>query len=116
MDKNPIPIEESVKHFYITCTEKNFIIQLLAHLRENFTLLDIPDYNRLYNETLDFLFRDAVEHHYFDKNTRASSYALFEICADGYNKRNAEKLSEDIMNDFLNERRQVWNGINNCET
>ena len=111
MNKEPILIEKSVASFKITCSTEKFIMQLLACLRENFTLLDDPDYNRLYNETLDFLFRYAVEFLGFDKNTRVSSRILFELLADGYNVRSNEKISTDMLSDFLNERRIAWKNV-----
>lgn len=113
MNEKPILIEDSVEYFNPTYDRKKFIVQLLARLRESFTLLDDHDYKRLYDEILDFLFRDAVTFLEFDENTRVSSYVLFELCADGYNTRNIEKISIDILSDFLNERRRVWENMSN---
>ena len=80
-------------------------------LREHKELLEQPDYKRLYDEALDFLFRHAVEFCGWKKDKRERGYGWIELLADLNNSHddNSKKYSIETVDSFLAERRKIWN-------
>ncbi len=76
-------------------------------------LLHLPDYQRLYDEALDFLFRQAVKSVGWDAGRREWGYGWLEFLADLDNKHaekfNTEKFPIETVDSFLAARRKAWN-------
>ena len=106
-----VPIEitaDSMEHLGSDCYH---IRHIFNALREHKELLDQPDYKRLYDEALDFLFRHAVECCGWSKDRREWGYGWLEFLADLNNSHddNTKKYSKEAVDSFLAERRKNWN-------
>ncbi len=106
-----IPIEltaDSIEHLGSTFYHIRCIFNVL---REHQELLEQPDYKRLYNEAIDFLFRHAVKSCGWDKNKREWGYHWLELLADLNNSHydNTKKYTIETVDSFLAERRKIWN-------
>jgi hypothetical protein len=106
-----IPIEltaDSIEHLG---SNYYYIRHIFNALREHNELLEHPDYQRLYDEAQDYLFRHAVEYCGWNKDRREWGYGWIEFLADFNNSgnNNIEKYSIETVDSFLAERRKVWN-------
>ncbi|MBE6548781.1 MAG: hypothetical protein E7667_07945 [Ruminococcaceae bacterium] len=87
-----------------------YLIHIFNALREHKELLESPDYQRLYDEARDFLFRYAVEFCGWHENEREWGYHMIERIADLSNSCNkdTERYSVETLASLLAERRKVW--------
>lgn len=106
-----IPIELTADTIEHLGSDYYYIRHIFSVLRENKELLENPDYQRLYDEAKDFLFRHAVESCGWNKDKRDWGYEWIEFLADLSNSHedNTEKYSIETVDSFLAERRKIWN-------
>ena len=87
-----------------------YIRHIFNFLREHRELLENPDYKRLYDEAIDYLFRRGVEHSGWEESKRERGYNILELLADLSNsKGDTEKYSKEAVDSFLAERKRTWN-------
>ena len=113
MMSNTTPItEESILAFnHGWWNPVYFIKHMLCYLREHMHLLKDPDYQLLYDELLDYLFRDAAQRYGWTENERRRTEYL-ELLADLQNKygdRDFERFPSVLVEDYLEHRRHIWN-------
>lgn len=87
-----------------------FAMHSFVYLREHKTLLEKPDYCRLYEELLEFLIEGAVERCAWQKSD-ASNRADMEYLVDVFSNRSStefERFSDDLIKKFLGYRRLIW--------
>ncbi len=90
----------------------NYIRHIFFALMEHKELLGNPDYKRLYDEALDYLFRYSVVCGDLNINDRENGYEVIQLLACFYNteyENNDLKFSIDTVNSFLEKRRKIWN-------
>ncbi|MBE6549847.1 MAG: hypothetical protein E7670_05410 [Ruminococcaceae bacterium] len=109
-EKDIIPIEASATLMHHSRSDKYYIRHIFNALREHKELLESPDYKRLYDEAIDFLFRENTEHNVWKKDRREWGYGWIEFLADLQNSDDTcEKFSMETVNAFLAERQKIWN-------
>jgi len=107
-----ISIEESAALMPHSGSDFYYIRHIFNALRENKELLDDPDYKRLYDEAIDYLFRHAVIYNGWDADKREWDYGWLEFISyleTTYSESEAHKYSVETVNAFLEERRKIWN-------
>ena len=112
MRKADIPPIEHTAHFIKhSGNDYYYIRHIFNALREHKELLEQPDYQRLYDESIDFLFRHAVKSCGWDKDNRRWAYDWIEFLADLANSHDdrSKKYSIETVNSFLAKRRKIWN-------
>lgn len=78
-------------------------------LRAHPQLLENADYQKLYQETLEYQFDRATQTHGWTEKNRAD-IRFFEILADLINEdERATKFTAAQVNAFLAHRRSIWN-------
>ena len=108
---NMIPIEITAASIEHLGSDFYYIKHVFNALREHKELLEQPDYKRLYDESLDFLFRHAVVFSGWKKEKREWGFHCLECLADIHNKYDddSEKYSVETVDFFLAQRRKIWN-------
>ncbi len=87
-----------------------YVRHIFNFLREHKALLENPDYKRLYDEAIDYLFRHGVKFCDWEESEREWGYSMLEFLADLSNsKGDTEKYSIETVDFFLGERRKIWN-------
>ena len=106
---NTTPIEITANSIEHLGSNYYYIRHIFNALREHKELLEKPDYQRLYDEAIDFLFRHAVKSCGWSKRKRKWGYSYIELLADLNNSHdNAEKYSVEAVDLLLAERRKIW--------
>ena len=105
------PIEITADKMEHLGSEYYYIRHIFNALREHKELLEQPDYQRLYDEALDFLFRHAVLVNGWNKNNRQWGYSWLEFISDleSSHEDPSEKYTVEAVDSFLAERRKIWN-------
>lgn len=107
-----IPIEVTASAIKHLGSNQYYIRHIFNALREHKELLDSPDYKRLYDEALDFLFRHTIElGACSDTSEREEAYGWLEFLADLNNTHDdsRDKFSIETVDFFLAQRRKIWN-------
>lgn len=103
-----IPIEHTASLVGHLGSDYYYIRHIFNALREHKELLEKPDCKRLYDEAIDFLFRQAKSCGR-KENEREWGYASIEFLADLSNSNDkTEKFSIEEVETFLAERRKSW--------
>ena len=110
MNEAMIPIEATADSIEHLGSNYYHIRHIFNALREHMELLEDPDYQHLYDEAIDFLFRHAVDCGW-DKDRREWGYGWLEFLADLNNSHDedSKKYSIETVDSFLAERRKIWN-------
>ena len=103
-----IPIEISARNFCPSMIESCFVRRVFNALREHKELLNSPDYKRLYDEAIDYLYRSFSYLPSWREGGTEQGYKCLEFVADITNPDIKEKLSIDTVNAFLDERQKIW--------
>ena len=105
------PIDKrEVKDFFKKIKHYKFIRKIFFTLYANQELLENPNYRRLYNETLDYLYRYR-KNQKKDDITEEKFILRMEIAADLNNSispERRERCSMETVNDFLKYRMKMW--------
>ena len=112
MKKGWTPIENSAVSIVHVGSDYYYIRHIFNALREHNELLEAPDYKRLYDEAIDYLFRHAVEHSGWSEGKREWGYGWLEFFSDLENSHaesDEYKYSVETVNCLLEERRKIWN-------
>lgn len=106
------PIELTVSMISSSASIYKYIWYVFVILCKYEDLLKGPDYERLYDEAIDYLFRYGVLCDACDINNREHSYLiirmLVETCYSEETENNKPKLSMKIIDQLLEERRKIW--------
>ena len=103
-----IPIEVSARNFCPSTIESCFVRCVFNALREHKELLNSPDYKRLYDEAIDYLYRCASYLPSWKAYGPERGYEWLEFIFDIANPNIQNKLSINTVNSFLDERRKIW--------
>ena len=104
-----IPIEHTADTVTHLGSNYYYIRHIFNALREHRELLQNFDYQRLYDEAIDYLFRHAIKFSGWSEEERERGYEYIELLSDLSNSHNTtEKYSIETLDFFLAERRKVW--------
>ena len=103
-----IPIEVSARNFCPSTIESCFVRRVFNALREHKELLNSPDYKRLYDEAIDYLYRCVSYLPSWKAYGPERGYEWLEFISDIANPNIENKLSINTVNSFLDERRKIW--------
>ena len=104
------PIEITAYQVFEDSHIYNNLRHVFNALRENKELLEQPDYKRLYDEVIDYLYRYSVREIGL-KSGREKLYDILELYSDLENASpiiEGRKFSVDTLNTFLSARRLSW--------
>ncbi len=89
----------------------NYIRHIFYTLCDHKEVLKDPDYKRLHDEALDYLFRYAVVCGDAKINERTNTYLALKFLAELYNENTSkenEKFPMQIVDRLLEKRRKIW--------
>lgn len=87
-----------------------FIRHVFYYLREFPSLLEDPDYKRLYEETLAYQVRHTIENCGWEAERADEIRRWMEFLADLVIRHDNKRLPRKDVERYLEHRRAVWNG------